>query len=154
MADQADDDNRVASGQQAFVDMVSGVFSTSADAALTAFVKLRSFMKADASVERLYQSAQMGTLSAGSDDVFEQSRNAVRRWDLGAVVRQVIMPLASGYLGYAVAGALGATGAVPALIGLLVGAIVYLCVAPGTLQMLKTRIGRTVDDIFRPAAAQ
>lgn len=150
MVDHLSGQNLVPSGQLAFVRMASEVLSCSSDAALTAFLKLRSYMQADSKMEELYKSAQAGTLSVGVDDLIERVRDGVLRWDLGAILRQVLMPISSGYLGYAGMIMAGFTGAVPLLVGLLVGAVIYLALAPGTWRMLQTRISATVEQIFQP----
>jgi hypothetical protein len=139
-----------ATGQIAFVELAQSIFSTTKDTALTAFGKLRSFMRDRPGVERLYQAAQAGGLRMGADELFERVRDDVVKWDLGAIARQVIMPLASGYLGYAAAVAAGLTGGIPVLIGFLIGAVIWLAMAPGTWRMLKARIAATIEEIFSP----
>ncbi|MFL5252619.1 MAG: hypothetical protein ACJ8AI_06955 [Rhodopila sp.] len=127
---------------------MTSTFSVSADAALTAYLQLRAWMLDDNGVASLYRSAEARNLALDVETLFERVREQVQRWELTAIVSQVVAPLAFGYLGYAAALALGAVGATPVLIGLLIGAIIWLMQAPGTWQMLKECISQTVEAIF------
>ncbi len=154
MAD-IDDDTLTANptAQERFVQLAQDVFSGGSDVARTAFAKLRSFMNSDREIEGLFQSAQAGTLAGGFEDLFERTRRRVVDWDLSAIFRGVVMPLASGYLAYAlvpVEAAGAAAGAAPVLIGFLVGAVVWLAMYPSAISMLKQKISEALDDMFRP----
>jgi hypothetical protein len=137
-------------GQQAFVQLLGAAFDVSTEAATRGYAQLRSFVQSNGRLERLFQAASGGRAKTSFDDTYDEVQHIVVRMDLTAIVRQVIMPMAGGYLGYAVAGALGATGAVPVIIGVLIAAIIYLMMAPGTWRMIKARIDEAVDNIFRP----
>jgi hypothetical protein len=140
-------------GQNAFVQFAVSVFVATSDTALGAFLQLRSTMRSDPQVDSLYRCALAGTLSLDVEPLLDRVRNQIMGWDLGAIARQVVMPLVSGYLGYAAAIAAGLTGAVPVLIGFLIGAVIWLAMAPGTWQMLKEKISNTIELIFKPTGA-
>lgn len=140
----------ISNGERAVVALLSSVFETTSDVALTSFMKLKTFLVQDNETKRLFASASDQTLTEDFDTIVERTSNRALKWDTKAIIRQVLMPMAGGYLGYALAGALGFVGAVPALIGLLVGAVIWLMNAPGTLDMLKTKITQTLDEIFSP----
>ncbi len=134
-------------GERAFVSLAVSLFDAAEAQAMDAYLKLRSFMSGNASLQAMFHSAAAGHGSA-DDDLFDRVREKVVGMDMRAIVRQVIMPLAGGYLGYAAAIALELTGGLPILIGLLVGAIIWLTLAPGSWQMVKQRLTAALEDIF------
>lgn len=134
-------------GERAFVSLAVSLFDAAEAQAIDAYLKLRSFMSANASLDAMVRSAAAGHGSEGGD-LFDRVRDQVVGMDMRAIVRQVVMPLAGGYLGYAAAIALELTGGLPILIGLLVGAIIWLTLAPGSWRMVKDRLTTALADIF------
>ena len=137
-------------GQESFVQLAGSLFSAGSDQALVAYSKLRSFMSEDAEIGRLLQSAQQAKLNLGYDGVVERVRGRLDRMNVSAIVRSVLAPLAGGYLGYALAGAVGIAGGTAVLVGFLVGAVIWLAMYPGTLAIIQEKIESSLNDIFSP----
>ena len=137
-------------GQTAFVRLVTSVLSTGEDAALLAYTRLRAFMANDSQIGRMYDQATSGSLGDNIETLFERVNNQVLSWNIGAIARQVIMPIAGGYVGYALAAIAGATAGTAVLIGVLVATVIWLAMWPGTRQMLEQRIKESLDTIFHP----
>lgn len=143
---------KLTTGEQSFVQVVSETFSTSREGALEAFLKLKCFISGDAAFSKMHDEAALGRLDGDFESTFIRVRDRVVRLNLAAILRQVVMPLSGGYLGYATAAALGATGMAPALIGALISMMIWCHMAPGTWAMLKERMANIVEETFGRAS--
>lgn len=149
-AEQASLRQTISNGERAVIELLTAVFDTSAEVATQSYMKLKTYITRDKETRAMFESATQQTLDDDYDGVVERTRQRAVSWDIAAIARQVIMPMAGGVLGYAVAGAIGLTGGVPILIGFLVGTIIWLMMAPGTLNMLKEKMNTALSDIFSP----
>lgn len=149
-AEQASLRQTISNGERAVIELLTAVFDTSAEVATQSYMKLKTYITRDKETRVMFESATQQTLDDDYDGVVERTRQRAVSWDIAAIARQVIMPMAGGVLGYAVAGAIGLTGGVPILIGFLVGTIIWLMMAPGTLNMLKEKMNTALSDIFSP----
>lgn len=137
-------------GQESFVEMAASLFSAGSDQALIAYSKLRSFMSEDKVIGGLLQSAQEGRLRLQYDEVVERVQTRLEQMNVRAILRSVVLPMAGGYLGYALAVAGGTAAASAVLIGFLVGAVIWLMMYPGTLAIIREKIETSLSDIFSP----
>ncbi len=137
-------------GERSFMRTVLDVFSISEASAMDALLKVRSFIAGDGALSSLHAQAVRGDLTGSWDSLFERVRDRVVKLELSAIIRQVASPLIGGYLGYWAAGALGLTGGAPILIGALIGAVIWLSFAPGTMDMINRQMSKIIDEIFKP----
>lgn len=140
----------ISNGERSVIDFLTSVFNVDEGQAIHSYMKLKTYIFGDRETAAMMEAANNQSLDNDYDAVFERTRSRAVGWDIGAIVRQVVMPLVGGYAGYFLAGAFGLTGIGPVVVGVLVAVVILVKNRKGTQEMLKAKMDSALEDIYSP----
>jgi len=137
------------SGERNAIELFASLFDADTGKATISYLKLKSHIVRDPELKRMLEEEDLA--NADPEQVYERTERRILNMDIGAITRQVVMPLLGGALATLVALEFGVAALAACLIGALVFAVIWLKNAPGTLHMIKAKLETMLADIFKPS---